>query len=129
MASRAFDIRLTARWVARGLAAIFTLLWGSFFLHHLGDWYLRPEGFPPLWVTGLMVLHFGLLAGLLCGFRWELAGGLLALASGVTFFCLIGAWKIWFLWVPTLIPALVWVWLGLSRNPEATTSQGASGSS
>jgi hypothetical protein len=125
MEKPAIDSRLAARWIARAMAAVFTLLWGAFFLHHLGEWYLRPEGYPPAWVTGLMLLHFGLLAGLVTGFRWELAGGLLALASGGSFFCLIGAWKIWYLWVPTLVPGLIWIWLGLARAPEATTPTGS----
>lgn len=120
----AIDSRRAARWIARALAAVFTVLWGAFFLHHLGEWYLRPEGHPPAWVTGLMVLHFGLLAGLVTGFRWELAGGLLSLACGGSFFSLIGAWKIWYLWVPTLVPGLIWTGLSLVRAPGAPTPTG-----
>jgi len=116
--------RAVARWIARGLAADFVLLWGVFFLHHLDEWYLRPDSFPPAHVTGLMLLHFGLLAGLVAGFRWEMAGGLLTVACGAAFFGLIGAWNIWHLWVPTLVPGLIWLGLGLQKTRPVTGASG-----
>lgn len=124
MAPASSRTRAVARWIARILAALFVLLWGGFFLHHLDEWYLRQDRFPPAHVTGLMLLHFGFLAGLVAGFRWEKAGGLLTVACGAAFFGLIGAWKIWHLWMPTLIPGLIWLWLGLQKNSHATGASG-----
>ena len=110
-----------ARWLARFLAGVFFLLWGSFFLHHLNEWYFNPVDRPPLWVTGLMALHFGLLVGLAMGWKWELAGGLLVLGCGIAFFGLMGAWKIWFLIGPTLLPGVLWLVVGF--NPPRTDPQ------
>ena len=91
-----------ARWLARFLAGVFFLLWGSFFLHHLNEWYFN-------------------LVGLAMGWKWELAGGLLVLGCGIAFFGLMGAWKIWFLIGPTLLPGVLWLVVGF--NPPRTDPQ------
>jgi hypothetical protein len=112
-----------ARWLARILAGVFFLLWGSFFIHHLSDWYLNTVDMPPLWVTALMALHFGLLVSLAMGWKWELAGGLLVLGCGIAFFGLMGAWKIWFLIGPTLLPGILWLVLGFKPPRAARQAQ------
>jgi hypothetical protein len=75
------------RWVARILALALFVLWGAFFLEHLGEWFLHPaKGLPPLWVWLMQMAHLGILLGMLALWKWEVAGSLLALASALTFF-------------------------------------------
>lgn len=78
------------RWVARGLAVLLFLLWGSFFVAHVGEWFLGPR-FPPPWVWFMQALHLGLLLGYLASWRWELLGAALILVCGGLFFTLAGA--------------------------------------
>jgi hypothetical protein len=78
------------RWLARGLGLLLFLLWGSFFVAHLGEWFLGPR-FPPPWVWFMQALHLGLLLGYLAAWRWELPGAALILVCGGLFFTLAGA--------------------------------------
>lgn len=78
---------LVMRWIARILALALFLLWGAFFLEHLGEWFLHPaQGLPPFWVWLMMLAHLGILLGMLALWKWELAGSLLALGAALAFF-------------------------------------------
>lgn len=56
---------LGMRWIGRACAASLFLLWGAFFIEHLGEWYAHPfQQLPPWWVGLSMVCHAGVLIGL-----------------------------------------------------------------
>jgi hypothetical protein len=75
------------RWIARLSAAVLFLFWGGFFVEHLTEWFIAPlPRTPPPAVWLAQLLHFLILAGLVIGWRWELAGGLLVIAASVLFF-------------------------------------------
>src|SRR5262245_29561409 len=76
---------LVARWAARIWATALVLFWGAFFVAHLA-WFADPQHLPPPWVFAVVGLHFLMLVGLLAGWKWELAGAVVALASAVPFF-------------------------------------------
>jgi hypothetical protein len=98
-----------ARWVARIWAAALALLWGAFFLEHL-EWFADPQHFPPPWVFLLVALHFLMLVGLLVGWKWELAGAIVALAASVPFFAATaGRNFLWFALV-TAVPSALWLY-------------------
>lgn len=97
------------RWSARLVAVLLFLLWGAFFVEHTGDYFSHPGKLPPPWVLGLHGLHFALLVGLLIGWRWELAGGLLVVAATLTFFPMVAGVRAgWFIAV-TIIPGILWL--------------------
>lgn len=74
------------RWLGRALAVLLLLFWGAFFVEHVNEWYVKPQGaYPPLWVLVGMVFHFGILAGLLVSLRWARLGTALTLAATVGF--------------------------------------------
>ena len=74
-----------ARWAARLWAAGLVLFWRAFFVEHVA-WFADPQRLPPPWVFLLAGLHFLMLVGLLIGWKWELAGAVVALASSLPFF-------------------------------------------
>jgi hypothetical protein len=97
------------RWIARIWAVALFLLWGAFFLAHLA-WFADPQQLPPLWVFLLVGLHFLMLVGLLAGWKWELAGALLVLASSVPFFAASAGRNFpWFTLV-TAVPSVLWLY-------------------
>jgi hypothetical protein len=100
---------VVARWVARIWAAVLVLLWGAFFLEHLA-WFADPQHLPPPRVFLLVGLHFLMLVGLLAGWKWELAGAVLALATSVPFFAATaGRNSPWFALV-TAVPSALWLY-------------------
>jgi hypothetical protein len=98
-----------ARWAARLSAAALVLFWGSFFVAHLA-WFADPQHLPPPWVFLVVGLHFLMLVGLLAGWKWELAGALLGLASAVPFFAVAAGRNFpWFTLV-TAVPSVLWLY-------------------
>jgi hypothetical protein len=113
------------RWLARGLGLALLLFWGAFFVEHLSEWFFGPR-LPPPYVWFMQALHLGLLVGYVVAWRWELAGALLILACGTTFFTLAGA-PVYVL--PSVLPAVLhlvcWFYRprgNLERAPAATTA-------
>jgi hypothetical protein len=103
---------LTAvRWVARVWAALLFVFWGAFFVAHLA-WFRDPRGWPPPWVFALVGLHLAMLVGLLAGWRWELAGGLLVVVSAVTFFFFAAGQRFVPFALITATPGVLWIVLG-----------------
>jgi hypothetical protein len=72
-------------WTGRVLNGLLFLLWGAFFLEHLG-WFSNPAQWPPAHVFLLQMAHLALLLGLLATFRWDLAGSLAVILSALAFF-------------------------------------------
>jgi hypothetical protein len=98
-----------ARWAARISAVALVLFWGSFFVAHL-SWFANPHQLPPPWVFLVVGLHFLMLVGLLVGWKWEVAGALLALASAVPFFAVAAGRNFpWFALV-TAVPSVLWLY-------------------
>jgi hypothetical protein len=82
------DFALSAiRASARMLAVALFFFWGAFFVEHLWQWFIEPlPQTPPASVWIAQLLHFLLLAGLVIGFKWERAGGVLVIVASVLFF-------------------------------------------
>jgi hypothetical protein len=100
---------VVARWVARISAAALVLFWGAFFLAHLA-WFADPQQLPPLRVFLLVGLHFLMLVGLLVGWKWELAGALVALASSVPFFAAAAGRNFPLFALVTALPSVLWLY-------------------
>src|SRR5262249_13437045 len=98
------------RWVARVLAAGLFLFWGAFFLAHL-QWFADVRNLPPPWVVGLVGLHFLMLVGLVLGWRYELAGAAVVLATAIPFFTIAGRDPVLYAGV-TCLPAVLWLYCG-----------------
>src|SRR5438270_13099928 len=98
-----------ARWAARISAAALVLFWGAFFVEHLA-WFADPQRVPPPWVFLVVGLHFLMLAGLLAGWQWELAGATLALASSVPFFAFTAGRNFPLFTLLTAGPSLLWLY-------------------
>jgi hypothetical protein len=108
-----------ARWAARLWAAALVLFWGAFFLEHLA-WFAYPQQLPPPWVFVLMGLHGLMLVGLLAGWKWELVGAVLVLASSVPFFAVAAGRNFpWFALV-TAVPSVLWLYCAWQeRGPRS----------
>jgi hypothetical protein len=107
------------RWMARAWAGVLFIFWGMFFVEHTMEWFTHPGAFPSPFVWALQVAHLALLAGLVIGWRWELAGGIVTLVSAIVFFgYTAGPRAITFIAV-TSAPAVIWIALGLRarRSP------------
>jgi len=112
------------RWVARLSAVVLFLFWGGFFIEHLSEWFIEPfPQTPPPAVWFGQFLHFLILAGLVIGFKWERAGGLLVIASSVLF--LIDKAP---LFIPlTIVPGILYLFCWqISKTPPANSLDRAS---
>jgi hypothetical protein len=75
------------RWPGRILAAVLFLFWGTFFVEHTIEWFVRPyPQTPPAFVWLGQGLHLLMLVGLVALWRWELAGSLMVIAAAFAFF-------------------------------------------
>ena len=95
-------------WVARLWAAATVIVWGMFFIEHLA-WFSNLHHFPPLRVVGLQLLHLGLLAGLVVGWRWEVAGAIVVLATAIPFFAATAGGRAPLFIAVTCVPAVIWL--------------------
>ena len=116
---------MALRWTGRLLAALLFLLWGSFFVEHLVEWFVRPwPQTPPPVVWFAQGLLFLMLAGLVLLWRWELAGGVLVVAASFAFFVDKGGnFPLFF--GATSLPALILIWCGW--RSRAARSRGVGG--
>ncbi len=106
-----------ARWAARLWAAALVLFWGAFFVEHLA-WFADPQRLPPPWVFSLVGLHFLMLVGLLVGWKWELPGAIVVLASSVPFFAAAAGRNFPLFALVTAVPSALWLycaWQGRRR--------------
>ncbi len=121
------DARLTfvIRWMARLWAAGLLLFWGAFFLEHTSEWFIRPpREWPAVEVLGLHLVHLIFLTGLLVGWRWELAGGILVLIAATVFFPIVGGTNGGWFWAFSSLPGILWIFLTLCRQRPLTMSYG-----
>jgi hypothetical protein len=98
-----------ARWAARISAAALVLFWGAFFVEHLA-WFADPQHLPPPWVFVVVGLHFLMLVGLLAGWKWEVAGAVVALASSVPFFAVAAGRNFPLFASVTTVPSVLWLY-------------------
>lgn len=92
-------------------------VWGAFFVEHLG-WFRDLQQLPPP-VMVLQACHLLLLVGLVIGWRWELAGGIVTLASAVIFFGWTAGPNAPGFLLLTAVPATSWILLGVRQRPVA----------
>lgn len=97
------DIKI-ARRVGRVLCAGLFLLWGMFFIEHLGMFSQASGELPPLYVWLVQIAHGLLLISYLVCFKFDKPGSLGILLFGLTFFISVGA--AWYLLVLSLSPIL-----------------------
>lgn len=96
----------TVRWTARILSVAVILFWGGFFIEHAKEWFIDPlPQVPPPKVWFAQLLHFLILAGLVIGWKWERAGGILVVVASVLFF----ADKAPLFILPTIVPGILYL--------------------
>lgn len=85
------SIRLIALWLARISALLLLFFWGAFFVEHLFEWFLRPDGaFPPASVWVGQFLHLAMLVGLGTIVFFPGWGAVIAAVATASFFSWIG---------------------------------------
>ncbi|MCF8239338.1 MAG: hypothetical protein K9I85_14340 [Saprospiraceae bacterium] len=95
------------RGIARTLAIAELLLWGAFFVEHLG-WFSDPaNASPPATVWLRQLAHLTLLVGYLVIWKWERQGAIIILIGALTFFPLIGGPHAWWYTLFAVSPAIV----------------------
>jgi hypothetical protein len=114
-------IILAVRWIARVWALALFLSWGLFFVEHTAEWFTDPNQWPPLHVTLLHLAHAVFLLGLLLGWRWELIGGVIALAAALAFFPQVGGKNVLIFLPVSIVPALLWIGLGVRSLTASPT--------
>ena len=102
------------RWTAWIWALAAFLIWGAFFVDHLGSF--GRGGFPSPSALFLEGVHLLLLVGLLLGWKWELAGGGIVVAAAVVFFAFTAGSNFIPFSVLTAAPGLLWLGCALSRK-------------
>jgi hypothetical protein len=115
------------RWGARAWAAALFLFWGAFFAEHMAEWFGRGMAAPPVGVMALHSLHGLFLVGLLIGWRWELAGGLLSLVAGVAFFLQAAGPNGVLYSLIGIVPAIIWIGLTAYEHRRGATPEVACG--
>ena len=76
------------RWIARASSIVLFALWLSYFVLDIPRTPLGDHGAGTLAQAGALAIVF---AGYIIGWRWELAGGLMALAGTLVFFYAVAA--------------------------------------
>jgi hypothetical protein len=97
------------RWIARLLGVCLLLFWGAFFVEHL-EWFTHPGQWPPAKVIVLQFVHLVMLVGLVVGWKWELIGSIVVIASAVTFFSQAARANFLLFTSITSLPALLWTY-------------------
>ena len=123
---RSVAAALIVRWIARLWAAALFLFWGAFFVEHTAEWFGRGTPTPPLGVVALHTLHGLFLVGLLVGWRWELAGGVIALVAGAAFFMRAAGTNGPLFSLLSIVPALAWIGLAVYDQRRLVTLEVAS---
>jgi hypothetical protein len=106
------------RWIARILGMAAFLVWGSFFLAHLSEWFGSSAGeHPPAGVWIRMVLHACMVLSFLVMLRWELAGGIISLVCTAAFFLSI---QVYVPMILTLIPGICAIIAGIKNQKSCS---------
>lgn len=110
------DVRI-ARWIGRGLCIALFILWGAFFIEHLGFFTHTGGEQPPLYVWLLQLVHGLLLISYFVCIKFERIGSMGILVFGLIFFLSTGAG--WYLLVLSLSPILFFAY-GWIRSRRMT---------
>jgi hypothetical protein len=108
--SIAHRVPSAGRWLtnlARVIALVAAAGWLAFFLEH-ARWFMGPP-WPPAGVWIAQAVHLLILIGLLASLRWRLGGSVIAVASALVFFALTVWPPVAVLFVPTILPALLFL--------------------
>lgn len=119
------SLELICRYSARVLAGGLFLVWGAFFVEHVGGWMFQPEGLPPVWVQGVLACHFLLLISLVAGWFREIEGGIAVILCTALFFGPIAGshLPVYFYMAGTAVPGVLWLISGyLARKKVALTA-------
>ena len=100
-------------WSARIWGSGAASLSGAFFVEHL-EWFTSGAA-PPLYFWHVQAMHLAMIGGLLCAWRWERAGGSLALLASVVFSANTAGPHFWLLLATTERPALAFIYCGVRR--------------
>lgn len=98
-------LSLAFKWAGRVVAIVLVLFWGAFFVEHLIEWFLRPDGAlppPSVWIS--QALHATMLVGLAMMLKWVRLGALLTVLATVAFFATIGCNRFPFIALVNLAP-------------------------
>ena len=113
------------RWSARIWGTAIALFWSAFFVEHLA-WFNPWVGSPPLRVWLLQALLFFLIAALLSAWRYERAGGTVALFASIVFFAAVAGSRFWLFLLMTAPPALAFIYCGI-RSSDTPAVLGSAG--
>src|SRR5262245_60505585 len=123
-------IAVACRWLGRTLALLLLLFWGAFFLEHLSEWFLGPQGAPPLWVWVSQVLHLGMLVGLALMLWRDRLGALVTALATTAFFASIGVYRFPWIALLNLLPiagfAVAWPLHRPPARPAGPVPEGSS---
>jgi dolichyl-phosphate-mannose--protein O-mannosyl transferase len=105
------------KWGGRLVALLLLLFWGAFFVEHVSEWFLRPDGrYPPTRVWVSMAMHFGILAGCALMLKWDRLGTVIMLAASVAFFSLIGMRSFPYISLINLLPVAFFTLYWMARR-------------
>jgi hypothetical protein len=99
--------RLTfaALWTGRALSLLLFLLWGAFFVEHVGEWFMGHQGvYPPPGVWVAQALHGAILVGFLMMMKWDRLGTTVMAAATIAFFVSIRMSRFPWIGVVNLLP-------------------------
>jgi hypothetical protein len=100
-------VAVVTLWFGRALAVAFFLVWGAFFLEHLG-WFVHPaQGVPPGRVWVLQLIHLTFLAGLLVILKWEALGSALTIVAALAFFASVAGQRFPLFFAVTSLPVVL----------------------
>lgn len=112
------------RWAGRILALLLFLFWGSFFVEHTIEWFVRPlPRTPPLAVWWAHGLHLVLLLGLLALWRWERVASVVVIVAAFVFFVDKAGPRFPLFFGVTIVPALL-VLAAAWRTPRSRFEAG-----
>jgi len=113
------------RWSARIWGTVIALFWSTFFVEHLA-WFNPWFGLPPLRVWLLEGVLFLLIAALLTAWRYELAGGMVALFAAIVFCAAVAGSHFWPFFLMTAPPAVAFIYCSMrsTQGPSALRSTG-----
>jgi hypothetical protein len=107
-----WSVLRVVRWGARFWGTGVALFWGALFVEHLA-WFTTGTAMPPLRVWSLQAMHFIMVAALLSAWRYERAGGTIALFASIVFLGAVAGPRLWLFLTITVPPALGFIYCGL----------------
>jgi hypothetical protein len=97
------------RWVARALSILLFYYGGAFFIEHL-EMFRAPRVWHHPEMLGRMALHLAFLLALIAGWRWEVIGAVVSIATSAVFLSFSARPQaVWALIALTAIPGVLWL--------------------